>query len=165
MADKDWARGRGEASYLSNLKITTEFLDTDYDIVNENLTRGETRLLRVFSLIPRTAGRPTFHARVDDGGPDNAKEPKLDIDIKGVDAAVMKDFVAKRNGYSGHHTVKTPNPNERIFDIEIAIPSGKVFKGHAFFNVAFSVSASMKAESKMTVITETIRASSNDKSS
>ena len=48
MADKDWARGRGEASYLSNLKITTEFLDTDYDIVNENLTRGETRLLRVF---------------------------------------------------------------------------------------------------------------------
>ena len=81
MADKNWPRGRGEASHLSNLKITTRYLDSDYDILNKNLSRSSTRYLRVFSLIPKTAGKPSFHARVDDGTPDNVKDdPELDID-------------------------------------------------------------------------------------
>jgi hypothetical protein len=58
MADRSWPRGRGEAANLSNLKITTRYLDSDYEIINENLTRGETGLLKVFSLIPKQ-GRKT----------------------------------------------------------------------------------------------------------
>jgi hypothetical protein len=76
MADKNWPRGRGEASHLSNLEITTRYLDADYDIHNENLTRSSTRHLGVFSLVPKTAGKPSFHARVDDGAPDNVKESR-----------------------------------------------------------------------------------------
>jgi len=70
MADKNWPRGRGETSNLSNLKIQEHHLDSDYEIVNENLARGETGLLKVFSLVPRQGtGKPRFEARIDDGTP------------------------------------------------------------------------------------------------
>lgn len=158
MADKDWPRGRGEASYLTNLKITTHHLDPDYEILKQDLIRGDTRHLKVFSLISKTPGKPSFHARVDDGSPNKPKEPELDIDIDGVSKAVASDFKANRNGYLGHHSMRSPNPDERIFDIEIAIPDQRVFKGEVFFNVAFSMSSSMTLESKATVEMEVIRA-------
>jgi len=53
MADKNWPRGRGEAANLSNLKITTRYRDSDYELRDENLTRGATRHPKVFSLIPK----------------------------------------------------------------------------------------------------------------
>lgn len=66
MADKNWPRGRGETSNLSNLKIQEHHLDSDYEIVNENLARGETGLLKVFSLVPRQGtGKPRFEARIE----------------------------------------------------------------------------------------------------
>jgi hypothetical protein len=72
--DKNWPRGWGETSNLSNLKIQEHHLDSDYEIVNENLARGETGLLKVFSLVPRQGtGKPRFEARIDDGLRQNAR--------------------------------------------------------------------------------------------
>jgi hypothetical protein len=150
MAGKDWPRGGGEALHLSNLRITPHYLNPDYKIVQEHLARGETGLLKVFSLLANTAGTPSFHARVDDGSSGKRKEPELDIDIKGVSDAIARDFRAGRNGYVGHHTTKSSSSTERIFDVEIALPTAKLFEGEVFFNVAFSVSLTMSATASMT---------------
>ena len=159
MAGKNWPRGRGEALQLSNLKITAHYIDSGYEILKEDLTRSETRLLKVFSLIPKIRGRPSFHARVDDGSSGKRKEPELDIDIGGVSDAVKRDFKADRNGYAGHHNKRSSNPDERIFDVEIALPTGKVFEGEVFFNATFSVGLTMAATSSMTVNATVQRAS------
>jgi hypothetical protein len=155
---KNWERGRGEASHLSNLRISTNFLDPDYEIIDEDLMLGETRLLKVFSLLPKTSGKPSFHARVDDGSPDKPKQPELDIDIKGVPAAIVGDFKAGRNGYKGHHNDRSPNRTERIFDVEIAIPTGSVFKGEVFFNAAFSVAINIGVSSSFEATATVTRA-------
>jgi hypothetical protein len=77
------AQGDGQARSLSNLQITERHLDPDYQLLGHDLTRGETGLLRVFSLIPKTVGKPRFEVRVDDGSPGKRKPPELDVDIKG----------------------------------------------------------------------------------
>jgi hypothetical protein len=148
MADKNWPRGRGEVSHVSNLKITTRYLHSDYDILNENLTRGSNRYLGVFSLIPKTAGKPSFHARVDDGTSDHVKDPELDIDIRNVSDDIVRDFRAG-NGYVGHHTDRSPNREQRIFNVEIATPQERVFEGDVFFNVTSSISVTMTGESSV----------------
>jgi hypothetical protein len=132
-------RGRadGQARSLSNLQITTRHLAPDYEMLSHNLTRGETGLLKVFSLRPKTTGHPTFEARIDDGSPGNRRELKLDIDIKEVTITIEKDFKAERKGYYGHHPERSQNPNQRVFDVEIATPGGKIFEGEVSFTVAF----------------------------
>ena len=152
------AQGDGQASSLSNLQITTRHLDADYQLLRRDLKRGETGLLSVFSLIPKTAGRPRFEARVDDGSPGKRREPELDIDIKGVTATVERDFKANRNGYVGHHTNRSPNPNQRIFDVKIAIPADRLFEGEVSFNVAFSVGVGFSTAASITVDATVIKA-------
>jgi hypothetical protein len=161
MAGKNWPRGRGEAAHLSNLRITTDYLQPDYNLVPEDLTRGENRHLKVFSLLPSKPENPRFQARVDDGSPNNIKEIDLDIDIDGVSDALKRDFKAGRNGYEGHHTDRSPDREHRIFGVEIVLPSGKVFVGEVSFNAAFSVSSSMTAQSKVTVDATVTRAKGN----
>ena len=144
-------KGDGQASSLTNLQITAQHSDPDYELLKHDLTRSETGLLRVFSLIPKTAGKPSFAARVDDGSPGRRRPPELDIDIKDVTKAIERDFKADRNGYFGHHTDRSPNQNQRIFDVEIGTPAGKVFAGEVSFNVAFSVAISVSASSTVSV--------------
>src|ERR1700757_1372010 len=152
------ARGSGATS-LSNLQITERYLSSGYEIVKHDLTRGATDLLRVFSLVPKSAGMPRFDARVDDGTEARPKDPELDIDIRGVSNAIERDFKANRNGYIGHHTDRSPTPNHRIFDVEIATPAGRVFEGSVSFNVAFSLQISMVGTSSVSVNATHIRAS------
>src|SRR5258708_415768 len=107
----------GQTVSLSNLQITPRSVDTaDYEILQHNLTRGDTGRLDVFSLVPKVAGKPRFDARLDDGSPGNRKEPELDFDIEGVSEDIKRDFKKKkpRLGYSGHHSDRSPNPNQRI---------------------------------------------------
>jgi hypothetical protein len=125
MADRK-QQGDGKASSLSNLKVATRFLDTQYEIVQHDLTRGDTGLLKVFSIIPKSAGNPSFHARMDDGSTGNRRSPELDIDIEDVGSKAKRDFKADRNGYTGHHTDRSPTAAARLFEIEIATPAGKV---------------------------------------
>ena len=156
------AQGDGQASSLSNLRITARHLDADYQLLTHNLTRGETGLLSVFSLIPKTAGKPRFEARVDDGSPGKRREPELDIDIKGVTAAIERDFKANRNGYVGHHTNRSPSPNQRIFDVEITIPAGSLFEGEVSFNVTFLVGGTSSMRVEATADATVIRATRPD---
>lgn len=144
MAQKDWPRGRGEASSLSNLKIITHQLDPNYDLIGHDLKRENNRLLKVFSLVPRTQGRASFLARVDDGSPSKSKDPELDFDVENVSDEIKKDFKSRkpRLGYLGHHTNRSPSPNERIFDVEIKAPWGVIFEGEVSFNATFEVSVS-----------------------
>jgi hypothetical protein len=142
-------RGDGQAKNLTNLQITRRYLDPDYQLLQSVLMRGETGLLRVFSLVPRTAGKPSFEARIDDGNPGNRREPELDIDITGVDKTTERDFKAGRNGYFGHHTDRSPNPEQRIFDVTIATPNFTVFDGEVSFNATFSVEATFSVNSSM----------------
>jgi hypothetical protein len=72
-----------------------------------------------------------------------SKNLELDIDIRGVSDDIVGDFRAKRNGYIGHHTDRSPNRAQRIFNVEIATPQSRVFEGDVFFNVAFSVALTM----------------------
>src|SRR5260370_37374236 len=95
----------------------------------------------------KRAGKPSFHARVDDGSSDNPKETELDIDIKGVSDADRRDFKNDLNGYSGHHNDRSPSPSERIFEIKIATPKGRVFEGQVSFNATFSESIAMAVHS------------------
>jgi hypothetical protein len=154
----DHTQGDGQARSLSNLQITARHLDPEYQLLKHDLTRGETGLLRVFSLISKTAGKPSFAARVDDGSPGKRRQPELDIDIKDSAAAHERDFKANRNGYFGHHTDRSPNQSQRIFVVEIGTPAGKVFAGEVSFNVAFSVAISVSAISSVSVSATVTRA-------
>jgi hypothetical protein len=56
-------------------------LDPDYVVLTHDLARGPTGLLKIFSLQPNTAGKPSFEARLDDGSPGKRKPIELDFDI------------------------------------------------------------------------------------
>jgi hypothetical protein len=151
--DRNHDTGDGQARSLSNLQIITRHLDPDFQLLKHDLTRGETGLLRVFSLISRTAGNPSFEARVDDGSPGNRTMPKLDIDINGVSRSIARRFKSGRDiHYYGHHADRSPNANQRIFEVEIgAGPLGRILSGEVSFNVAFSVGAYSTETSNVTV--------------
>jgi hypothetical protein len=155
----DRAQGDGQARILSNLQITKRHLDPDYHVVTYDLTRGETGLLLIFSLVPRTTGKPSFKARVDDGSPGKRRELELDIDIEGVSTVIERDFKGNRNGYIGHHTNKSRNPDQRIYEIKIGTPTGLVFDGDVSFNAMFSVGVTMSLASRATTDATLIRAS------
>jgi hypothetical protein len=74
----------------------------------------------------------------------------LDIDIKGVPSGVESAFKGNRNGYIGHHTDRSPNLEQRIYEVEIATPTGTVFDGNVSFNATFSIGLSMSATSTLT---------------
>jgi hypothetical protein len=160
MAETKQPQGDGVIS-LSNLKVTTRHLDPQYEIEVHDLIRGNTGLLKVFSLTPKDTKQPRFAARIDDGNAGRLRSPELDIDIDGVSSKIKSDFKGKRNGYAGHHTDRSSNRQDRVFEVEILAPSGQVFSGHVFFNVHFSMTVEMGSYSTVKVETEVIRADQN----
>jgi hypothetical protein len=158
MAIKNWLRSRGEASHLSDLEVTNTYLNPDYKLTIEDLTRGKTRLLKVFSLVSESEGAPSFHARMDDGGPDKTRDLELDIDIRNVSPTVARSFKAGRNGYKGHHNDRSSDRTRRIFDVEIIVPDGPVFRGQVSFNATFATSTSVAVASTVSVTADLVRA-------
>jgi hypothetical protein len=158
MANKSTQRSGGKTASLSNLKVTTRFIDSQYEIVQHDLTRTDTGLLKVFSLIPKSPEKPSFHARIDDGNPGNRRAPELDIDIEGVTNKAKRDFRANRGGYTGHHTDRSPNPGLRVFEVEVVTPERRVFEGDVSFNAHFSVIVEMGVYSTVSVGANLVRA-------
>jgi hypothetical protein len=107
---------------LSDLDVTTRELHPNYKLEQHEAIRGSTGYLPVFSLVPNDPQNPTFAARVDDGVRNRRRTPELDIDIKGVNSEIERDFKACRNGYSGHHRDQSPNQTERVFEVDRAGP-------------------------------------------
>jgi hypothetical protein len=149
------ARPDGQVTTISNLEITPLLLDRDYVIVEFDLVRTATGLLRVFALSPTIPGKPTFVARWDDGAPGNRNKAELDFDIKDVGKSEQRKFRAC-DGYCGHHSKKSSNPDQRIYDVKISTPSCKVFEGEVSFNVTFSVGVCAQATSTVTVDAEVV---------
>jgi hypothetical protein len=137
----DRAQPDGQVTNISHLQITARYLDSDYEILEHDLVRGETGLLRVFALRPRTAGKARFEARWDDGSPGNRNRTDLDFDIEGMTEEIRRDFRNRRPrlGYAGHHSNRSSDPNQRIYEVEIEDPAGTVFEGEVTFNVTHSV--------------------------
>jgi hypothetical protein len=153
------AQGDGQARSLSNLQITVRYLDPGYEIIQHDMERGDTGLLRVFSLIPKAADKRAFHARVDDGNPGNRRNPELDIDISSAPNEAVRDFKSNRNGYAGHHTNRSLDSTHRVFDVDIAVPQGRIFDGEVSFNASFSVAVPMTMSASLTADATVIRAS------
>lgn len=158
MARKDHSKNDGQARTLSNLVITPAYSDADYDIRVHNLTRGDTGLLKVFDLVPKTEGNPSFEARVDDGSPGKRRDIELDLDVKGVPDAIRSDFKSGRNGWDGHHTDRSPTPEKRMFDIKVTTPDRVIFEGTVSFSAAFSIGVHVAATVSVSVDAQVIRA-------
>lgn len=148
MADRKLAKGDGQTGNISKPVITKRYIDLTHDICEHNLSRSDTGLLRVFSLVPKTHGKPSFEARVDDGSWGKRREIDLDIDIKGVSEAVQGDFRAGRNGYKGHRTERRLQADGRIFAVNIVIPEGVVFEGDVSFSPTFLFEIREEAQAK-----------------
>jgi hypothetical protein len=158
MAGRNRRTGDGQAISLSNLQITRRFLDADYEIYRHDLTRGQTGLLEVFSIVTRAADKPNFRARLDDGSTGRRRDPELDIDIVGVTERIKRDFKASRNGYVGHRTDRSPNLQQRVFQVEITTPTGKVFEGDVSFNASFSVGVHITSSLSVSADSSVVRA-------
>jgi hypothetical protein len=142
----------GQVIKISNLAITERYLDSEYDIHKCDLTR-KNGLLRVFSLIPKIAGKAIFKARWDDGSPWKRTRADSDFDIEGVSEEVKRDFERRRPrlGYSGHHSNKSSNPDQRIYEVKIKAPIGTIFEGDVSFNVTNWVGLVASANATATV--------------
>ena len=116
-----------------------------------DLKRSETGLLRMFALAPKTPGKPRFEARWDDGSPGNRNRADVDFDIEDVSKEIKRDFKRKAGGYCGHHTDKSPDQDNRVYEIEISTPQGTVFKGVIKFNVTYSVGVTEAASARVNV--------------
>lgn len=130
---------------LSDLTVTAHELHPDYRIEQHEPVRGSTGYLPVFSLVPNNHQNPTFAARIDDGARNRRRTPELDIDIKGVNSEIERDFKACRNGYSGHHRDQSPNPTERVFEVNVFTPAGTIFRGQVSFKAHFVIVAETSA--------------------
>jgi hypothetical protein len=75
VASSKAVRSGGKVSSLSNVAFKITHKDPGYTISAQNdLTRGATGLLGVFSLLPNTSSSPKFYARIDDGNPGKRKK-------------------------------------------------------------------------------------------
>jgi hypothetical protein len=55
-------------------------------------------------------------------------------------------------------TDRATDPNKRVFDVKIELPSQVIFEGRESFANIYELKATMHIESKLTVDTEVIRA-------
>jgi len=139
-------RSGGMASSLTNFKFLIREIDPNYSIsTNDDLRRGATGYLGVFSVMPNSASLPQFHGRIDDGNPGNRRQPELDIDIVGASNKAARYFKAGSNGYEGHHTDISPSAAARAFAIKIRLPGRLIFDGEVSFNAHFSVTVNAGA--------------------
>src|SRR5436305_1698262 len=75
-----------------------------------------------------SADGPSFVARWDQG------PQQLDIDMHGASPSAVRKFKSNRDGYSGHRTSRTADPDKRVFDIQIQMPPlGTIFDGIVSF--------------------------------
>jgi len=122
---------RGEVNSAFNIIVDkVEHLDGDYilDVRKENKTTKQ-GLLQVGRLESKTGSLPRFLFRWDEKG------KHVNVDILGVDNTVKNWFEQGENGYSGHRAQKV---KDRLFNIDIRIPTNHVFKGLIRFNLVFN---------------------------
>lgn len=140
-----WATQEFKALGSHNINVATEFLSADYKEPEFEpiATVGDTGLLRLMRIEPRTPGLPAFSVRWDQ------KEDSINVDLVGESEDALY-FSKGRAGYCGHKTNRiSENPRTQEIDIDTPI-TGPVFKGAMALNIQFGLSLagslSMKAE-------------------
>jgi hypothetical protein len=63
----------------------------------------------------------------------------------------IRKFKNNKDGYGGHHTNRTTDPDTRIFDVKIELPEGVIFDGEVSFSNTYEVKVPMHGEGKMSV--------------
>ncbi|MBM3155788.1 MAG: hypothetical protein FJ004_00700 [Chloroflexi bacterium] len=126
---------KGDVNRAFNTIMEFEHLDEDYTVqVPKESKTTEQSCLVVGGLEPKADLLPRFSFRWDQ------KANHLNVDIHGVNNTEKTRFERGENGYSGHVAQKVEQ-HGRFFDINILIPSKRVFKGRISFNLEFTQEA------------------------
>ena len=147
----------GGVCRVYNLKITPKFIHQNYKSEYCDGIRGETGKLEVLKLVSDSSDDPHFIARWDQGA------QHLDIDMHNAPRSAIAKFKKNSGGYRGHHTVRSPNPDKRIFEIEIETLRGLIFEGKVSFNNTFEVKAAFSGEAHVSVSMQVMRANPKGK--
>jgi hypothetical protein len=142
----------GRVSKISNLVVTPRYVNPDYkyEICDGFLT--DTGKLEILTLIAKSGGGPYFIARWD------YRPEHLDIDMHNASRSAIRKFKNNKDGYGGHHTNRTTDPNKRIFDVTIELPNSVIFDGEVSFSNTYEVKVSVHAEGKVSIDAQVIRA-------
>jgi hypothetical protein len=142
----------GRVSKISNLVVKPRYVNPDYRSEPCDGILTDTGKLEILKLISKSGAGPYFIARWDQ------RPEHLDIDMHYASKGAIRKFKNKKDGYGGHHTNRTTDPNKRIFDVKIELPDGVIFDGEVSFSNTYEVKVSMHAEAKVSVDTQVIRA-------
>lgn len=129
--------GKGKAQRLQiwpnsaeGIEIEVSFCHSDYELSAEaSAVATPSKLLRLFSLVPKTPSNPTFFGRYDarDDLSGRDKASAVDVDVPGLTDAEERDFKAGKNGFSGHHSTRTKDRQHQI--LISTSKQGKIFEG------------------------------------
>jgi hypothetical protein len=151
----DQINERGRVAKVSDVEIHPTVVHPDYTSEPCEGVLSETGKLEVLRIVPKAGNGPYFVARWDQ------KPEHLDIDMFGATKSANKLFKAGKSGYSGHHTRRTADLNERRFHIRIEMPTGTIFDGIVkFFNAYVLPASALKITvgSNVTIQTSVTRA-------
>lgn len=99
----------------------------EYDFKAPELCEAQGRRpLIIATLKPRNSSRPSFSLRWDSHG------NHLNVDIEGVSSKVKKLFRKEKQGYQGHRSRLLA---EKLFEVDIRIPSQHIFQGKISFKL------------------------------
>ncbi|MDR5726965.1 MAG: hypothetical protein RB191_05805 [Terriglobia bacterium] len=129
--------GKGNAQRLKiwpnnadGIEIEVAFCHSDYELqTEESVVASSTKLLRLFSLLPKDSSNPTFFGRYDarDHLSGRHGASAVDVDAQGLTNAEEVDFKAGKSGFSGHHSTEIEDGRHQIL---IATPKqGRLFEG------------------------------------
>jgi hypothetical protein len=144
----------GRVSKVSNLEVNSTLIHPDYKSEPCDGILSETGKLEVLKIVPKSGDGPYFIARWDQG-PEH-----LDIDMRGASNSTIRKFKKDKDGYSGHHTSRTTDPEKRLFDITIRTPLGTIFDGTVSFSNTYEEIIVVTANATMTCDAKVIRAGS-----
>lgn len=116
-----------QAKQAFDIQAEVRYCHPEYDFKPYAMceTRGS-RPLIVASLDPRDTSLPSFSLRWDPHG------NHLDVDIEKVNRKVKKLFKREKNGYLGH---RPKTVAEKLFDVNIRIPTQDIFMGKIGFKI------------------------------
>jgi hypothetical protein len=145
---------RGRVSHISNLEVNPTVIHPDYKSEKCDGILSKTGHLKILKVVPKSGEGPYFIARWDQ------KPEHLDVDMHGASPSAIRKFKNNKDGYSGHHTSRTADPDKRIFDIQIQTPAGMIFDGTVSFANHHIMPINTQLNSSVTCIARVIRAGS-----
>jgi hypothetical protein len=146
---------RGRVSHISNLEVSPTVIHPDYKSEPCDGILSETGKLEILKLVPKSGDGPYFIARWDQ------RTERVDIDMHGASRSAIRKFKNEREGYSGHHTRRTADPDKRVFDIQVQMPPlGTIFDGTVSFSNHYKMSVEVGSYSMVTVEPRLIRGGS-----